>query len=102
MVHTVKLQGRCRKRVWSGGTVETGARPCHNEAMARLGIVGFTNSGKTTLFNALTGLDAATAPHPYNTTEPNMGVARIPDPKLEAAAKVENSAKVDPGHSGVA
>ncbi len=62
--------------------------------MARLGIVGFANSGKTTLFNALTGLEAATAPHPYNTTEPNLGIARIPDPKLEAAGKVENSAKV--------
>ena len=69
---------------------------CHNEGMARLGIVGFTNSGKTTLFNALTGLDAATAPHPYNTIEPNIGVARIPDPKLEAAAKVEKSVKVIP------
>ena len=65
-------------------------------AMARLGIVGFANSGKTTLFNALTGLNAATAAHPYNTTEPNLGVARIPDPKLEAAGKVENSAKVVP------
>ena len=64
--------------------------------MARLGIVGFANSGKTTLFNALTGLDAATAAHPYNTTEPNLGVARIPDPKLDAAGKVENSAKVVP------
>ena len=64
--------------------------------MARLGIVGFANSGKTTLFNALTGLEAATAPHPYNTTEPNLGIARIPDPKLEAAGKVENSAKVVP------
>ncbi len=64
--------------------------------MARLGIVGFTNSGKTTLFNALTGLEAATATHPYNTTEPNMGVARIPDPKLEAAALVEKSVKVVP------
>ena len=64
--------------------------------MARLGIVGFANSGKTTLFNALTGLEATTAPHPYNTTEPNLGVARIPDPKLEAAGTVENSAKVVP------
>lgn len=64
--------------------------------MARLGIVGFTNSGKTTLFNALTGLDATTATHPYNTIEPNLGVARIPDPKLEEAGRVENSAKVIP------
>jgi GTP-binding protein YchF len=64
--------------------------------MARLGIVGFTNSGKTTLFNALTGLEAATAPHPYSTTEPNLGVARIPDPLLQRAAQLEGSAKVVP------
>ena len=64
--------------------------------MARLGIVGFTNSGKTTLFNALTGLSSLTAAHPYSTQEPNVGVAKVPDPKLEAAARVENSAKVVP------
>lgn len=64
--------------------------------MARLGIVGFTNSGKTTLFNALTGIGAPTAPHPYSTIEPNVGVAKIPDPKLVAAAQAEGSAKVVP------
>ena len=64
--------------------------------MARLGIVGFTNSGKTTLFNALTGLSALTAAHPYSTQEPNVGVAKVPDPKLEHAARVEKSAKVVP------
>ena len=64
--------------------------------MARLGIVGFTNSGKTTLFNALTGLEAATAPHPFSTTEPNLGVAKIPDSLLEQAARLEKSAKVTP------
>jgi len=69
---------------------------CHNGGMARLGIVGFTNSGKTTLFNALTGLAAATATHAYSTIEPNIGVATISDPKLEEAAKVENSVKVVP------
>ena len=64
--------------------------------MARLGIVGFTNSGKTTLFNALTGLGAATAAHPFSTTEPNQGVAKVPDSRLEEVAKVEGSAKVTP------
>ncbi|MGH8926855.1 MAG: DUF933 domain-containing protein [Acidimicrobiia bacterium] len=64
--------------------------------MARLGIVGFANTGKTTLFNALTGLGAYTAPHPFATTEPNVGVAKIPDSKLEAVARVEGSAKVVP------
>lgn len=62
--------------------------------MARLGIVGFTNSGKTTLFNALTGLDAPTAAHPFNTVEPNIGVARVPDGQLQRAAELERSAKV--------
>jgi ribosome-binding ATPase len=64
--------------------------------MARLGIVGFANTGKTTLFNALTGLDAATAPHPHSTTEPQLGVARVPDAKLDAAAQVEQSDKLVP------
>ncbi|MFO7547838.1 MAG: DUF933 domain-containing protein [Acidimicrobiia bacterium] len=64
--------------------------------MARLGILGFPNTGKTALFNALTGLDAVTAPHPYSTREPNLGVARVPDAALDAAAAVERSAKIVP------
>jgi len=62
--------------------------------VAAIGIIGFPNVGKTTLFNALTGLAAATAPHPFTTTEPNVGVARVPDPELERAAEVEKSAKI--------
>jgi GTP-binding protein YchF len=62
--------------------------------MARLGIVGLANSGKTTLFNALTGLDAPTAAHPYSTIEPNVGVAKVPDPRLDEVARLEGSARI--------
>lgn len=62
--------------------------------MARLGILGFPNTGKTSLFNALTGLEATTAAHPYTTHEPNVGVAQVPDPELDLAAQVEGSAKI--------
>jgi hypothetical protein len=62
--------------------------------LARLALIGLPNVGKTTLFNALTGLGAPTAAHPFSTTEPNVGVAKIPDDRLERAALVEASAKV--------
>ena len=61
--------------------------------MARLGILGLSNVGKTTLFNALTGLQAVAAPHPFSTTEPNVGIAVVPDERLDHAAALEGSAK---------
>ena len=62
--------------------------------MERLGIVGLPNSGKSALFNALTGGDAVVAPHPFSTTETKVGVARIPDHRLEALAAMSRSRKV--------
>ncbi len=61
--------------------------------MAKIGILGFPNVGKTTLFNALTGLSAPTASHPFSTHEPNVGVASVPDERLDRAAELEGSAK---------
>lgn len=61
--------------------------------MARIGLFGFPNVGKTTVFNALTGLDALTGAHPYATTEPNVGVAKVPDARLDEVAALEGSTK---------
>ena len=61
--------------------------------MARVGILGLPNVGKTTLFNALTSLSALTAAHPFSTTEPNVGVAKVPDDRLDRVSQLEDSDK---------
>jgi ribosome-binding ATPase len=62
--------------------------------MERLGIVGLPNAGKSALFNALTGGNALVAPHPFSTTETNVGVARVADGRLDALAEMSKSKKV--------
>ena len=47
--------------------------------MLTIGIVGKTNTGKTTLFNAATLLNAKISNFPFTTKEPNMGTAYVCD-----------------------
>jgi len=65
----------------------------------RIGLVGLPNSGKSSLFNALTGGNALVASHPFSTTETSVGVAQVPDHRLEALARMSASRKVV--HAGV-
>ena len=66
--------------------------------MLQVGIVGLPNAGKSTLFNALAKAHAAVAGHPFTTVEPNVGVAMVPDPRLEALSDVLKPERVVPAH----
>ena len=64
--------------------------------MEHLGLVGLPNSGKSSLFNALTGANAVVAPHPFSTTETTVGIAHVPDERLWKLADMSESRKVVP------
>lgn len=64
--------------------------------MERFGFVGLPNSGKSSLYNALAGGGALAAPYAFATTDPNVGVAKVPDRRLDRLAAMSNSKKVVP------
>ncbi len=52
----------------------------------KVGLVGFAGSGKTTVFNALTGLKANTGLGAKE--HANLGMIKVPDPRIEFLAEV--------------
>ena len=58
-------------------------------------LLGNPNTGKTTLFNALTqaGIDAQN--FPFCTIEPNTGIVPVPDPRLTALADIVGPEKAE-------
>ena len=62
----------------------------------KCGIVGLPNVGKSTLFNALTSAGIAAENFPFCTIEPNSGIVPVPDPRLDALAKIAKPQKVVP------
>jgi len=53
-----------------------------------IGIIGLPQSGKTTLFNALTKANAPVSGYATSTVQANVAVVQVPDPRLEPLAEI--------------
>jgi GTP-binding protein YchF len=62
----------------------------------RFGFVGLPNAGKSSLYNALAGGGALAAPYAFATRDPNVGVAKVIDHRLDALAAMSASRNVVP------
>ena len=61
-----------------------------------VGIVGLPNVGKTTLFSALTKVEADAENYPFCTIEPNYGIVMLNDSRVTRLAEIINPERVVP------
>lgn len=54
----------------------------------KIAIAGLGNSGKTTIFNALTGLSLETTIYATVASEPHTGVVKVPDARIERLVEI--------------
>jgi GTP-binding protein YchF len=59
-----------------------------------IGIIGLPQSGKTTLFNALTKAGAPISGYATSTVQANLAVVQVPDARLQPLAEIFNPKKV--------
>src|SRR5688500_245028 len=62
----------------------------------KIGILGFPKTGKTTVFNALTGSEIATDKFAGRSTKINVGIAKVRDERLDVLARMYSPKKVTP------
>lgn len=62
----------------------------------QIGIVGLPNVGKSTLFKALTRNPVEISNYPFCTIEPNVGVVKVPDERLDKLSEMSQTEKIVP------
>lgn len=60
------------------------------------GIIGLTNTGKTTIFNCMSNTKAEASSFAFSATKSNIGMVEVPDKRLQAIDALIHSAKVVP------
>ncbi len=59
-----------------------------------IGIIGLPQSGKTTVFNAVTRGHADVAGFRAGGQQPNIGMVKVPDPRLQVLSDIEHSRRI--------
>lgn len=62
----------------------------------KIGIVGLPNVGKSTLFKALTKTQVDINNYPFCTIEPNIGIVKVPDARLDKLSAMSQTKKIIP------
>lgn len=60
------------------------------------GIIGITNTGKTTLFNCISPVKGETTNFAFSATKSNIGIIKVPDQRLQELRKLQTTEKVVP------
>jgi len=61
-----------------------------------IGIIGLPNVGKSTLFKALTQQEVDISNYPFCTIDPNVGIVRVPDERLDKISEIVKPQKTTP------
>jgi small GTP-binding protein len=63
-----------------------------------IGIIGLPNVGKSTLFQALTTKKVDVGNYPFTTINPNIGIVKVPDKRINLLSKVLLPEKITPSY----
>jgi GTP-binding protein YchF len=60
------------------------------------GIIGITNTGKTTLFNCISNTRAESSSFAFSSNKSNLGIINVPDPRLQKLSAIVQPKKTTP------